>query len=580
MKIEDTAIIIIPDDSFDEIGTVIPHLGVGIISGYLKKHGVRHHVRNLFREIWLRPELMRHTALFKDKERALRYAKGGSDAELEKAVGQVLGDTPIRDGMVYAFSLDMEPSFRRIGGLLCMARYLKSRCDCVSIVGGVIYHDWLKELLKFDCIDFGVCSVNLYSLCGHPAFLKLLLQLEKDSPDFSAVRGLLYKSDGRIFSNPSRGKDVFSTPDFNCYDLKRHRLKIPREYTGDKEESILVLPYKFAAGCSCNCAFCAMSRFTTHKHLEVPEILDQLSGIVEQTGCRNFMFLNPCVNINRGFALELAAGIEESGLNIRWSDSARFQGMDKEVVEAFARAGCVWLYFGLEAISSRMKKYLTKQVHIPQIIDVLELCKKNNIWVGVNLIAGFPYEEKEDIKQIATFIQEHSELIDSTEINPLMLLIYSRFFNKAEKFNIRIHDYDIMDTACGVPYDEIEGRNWEEIQAHRDWGYQYLCDAVEKSIGYVNDSDWLALLYWLHGKCKSKSEMKRMYGKLIKAYQMESNNKKIEAHKVQAGVDNWIKAEKAESEKPATIKQPVQRKRINPSMMFKNLYMEPKKKEP
>lgn len=525
MKVVDIAIYFLSDESFGEMTSVIPPIGIGMISGYLSGHGYNHRVVNVFRESWLSPEKMLSQKIWHDEERAKKYAEGNKDAEFEKAIQLIVGDSQLLDGTVFAFSLEIKP-FNSFYSIQAIARYLKERCACATIVGGEVQKEWMYEFLKSDYIDFAVSSHILYSLSGHRPFLEFLRELEKDKPDFASVPSLVYKDNGEIKFNEPKNADIFFPPDFSRFDLDSYRLKIPAGFAESDNDSVLVLPYRFSAGCRHTCAYCVLSNSKEQQHLSVEEIIAQLTEIVRQTDCRNFIFLNPCVNITKKFTLELAHALETSGLDIKWSDCARFEGLDKETVEALARAGCVRLYFGFDTMTRNLKKYLSKKLDIPQIIEVMKLCRDNDIWVGLDIIPGFPYETSEEIETLCAFIKEHSDLIDSVCLISFMLLRHTDFYTNADKHRIRLLDRGVLETPI-VPFDELEGRSWEEISRHTRWAYDRIHSESVDAMGYCNDSENLPLLFWLKEKYKNKSKMRSVYLELQTKFFQESRKRKF-----------------------------------------------------
>ena len=526
MKINNIVIIIIPDDAYGEITTAVPSLGVGVISGYLSAHGYDHEIRDLFREIWVNPSLMLHTELFHDKSRVLRYAGGGKDEELDIAAGRLLGGTSISDGTVFGFSTDMAPYFSRFGALLALARYVKSKCECVTVAGGLVYNDFFSDFVQSGFLDFAVSSIDVYSLSGHHSFVELLGKIESDDKDYSGISGLIYKDGPMVRTNEHAATEPFYPPDFSRFNLEMYATKIPGFFVPGESASVKMLPFRFTAGCRCNCAYCYMSRFKELKILDSAEIVSQLKSITETTGCSNFIFMNPCINTHRDFTLRLAHELINSGLDINWSDCAMFENMDRELIEALAKSGCKRLYFGFESLTRNINRYVTKKLDLPHIINVMKLCGEYGIWVGLDVITGFPYETRDEVVNLAEFIRKHAKLIDSVTINKFMLFLHTKFYTEAAKFKILPQPTPLLDAVGGVPFSEINGRDRAKLSEDAEWGYRLLQNAVNESLGYCNDSDMLPILFWMYTKYVNKDEIRKHYGDVIKRCQAESDVKK------------------------------------------------------
>lgn len=519
MKITNIAIIIPPDDSFREINSAIPSLGVAVLSGFIRGHGYEHTIHDLGRCGWTDPELLEVLPLFTSRPRVMRYLSGEHDDALESGVEKLLKGIPQADGTVYAFSMDIMPRFTKLGAMLCMAHYLKRRFKCVTICGGLLYAEGMEELLGYSFIDYAIASLDVYSYSGHYSFKVFLDELKKKSMAASAVPGLIYRTGEKIVRNPSESREPFHKPDFSGFNLDLYRTSIPDEYSGVCQSELLALPYRFAAGCKCNCAYCYNSRFKENTHLEPDEIVQQLSDIVNDTGCRHFLFLNPCFNINRKFTKDVAIAIRDSGLGIKWSDCAMFQGLDADSIALLAEAGCRRLFFGFESLTGNIGKYVTKKLDLAKIVDLLEECGKNNIWTGLDIITGFPYETRREMTRLASFLRKYSSLIDSVTINKFMLYRHTKFFYKAEQYGIEPGEGgSMLEAAGGVPFWEVNGRDWNQIREDTEWGAMQLQRALEGSVGYWNDAEMLPILYGLYEKCENKKEIKKRYKELVSKY--------------------------------------------------------------
>ncbi len=519
MKIDRIVLIIPPDDSFREINTAIPSLGVAILCGYMKTHGYDISVVDFGRLIVHEPALRGILSHFHDRQRIESYIAGNPDRELLRAVDQLLEYVPCADGTVYAFSMDLMPKFTKNGAMLTLARELSGRCRCVTVAGGLLYTEGFFELMATGHLDYCISSLDLFSYCGHGAFLALCGEISKPSPSPQTVPGLIYMKDGALTANPPRDIDTFAPPDFSVFDLEKYRTRVPAGFEERCSDDTLVLPFRFSAGCEKNCGYCYNSRFREHCHLDISETIAQLCAVVESTGCRNYIFLNSCLNMTPEFTSEFAAAINDSGLDIRWSDCAMFENLDEEKIESLAAAGCIRLYFGFESLTRNIRRYVTKRLDLPQIVEVMELCRQYNIWVGLDIITGFPHETQEEVARLAGFLRGHSPLIDSITINKFMLYPHTAFYDRARSFGILPRPAgSLLEMAAGVPFDEEGGRRWEHIRRDTDRGAALLAAAFTEKHGYCNDAEMLPLLFGIYDRCGDKRVNRRVYAAIIGEY--------------------------------------------------------------
>ena len=525
MKLGEVAIIIPPDDSFREINTAVPSLGVAVLSNFLEKNGYRTSVTDLAREAWLNPETGKAAAVFGDSARVGRYLAGNPDGEIELAAERLLRNVRPGDGVMLAFSMDLMPSYTKYGSMLCMAKYAKDRCGCATVAGGLLYAEGLAELLRYDCIDYAVRSLDLYSFCGHYPLLRLCRALEGGETGFSDIPGLMYKDGGKLYSNQPEDAETFFPPSFQRFDTDMYRVKTPARFLSRCGDRILVLPYRFSAGCPRNCGFCYNSRFGTSRRLEAQRIVEDLGRLMSETGCRHFLFLNPCINITPAFSRDFAGAVIESGMDLAWSDCAMFEGLDEDVLELYVRAGCKRLYFGFESLTRNVKKYANKKLDLRHIGRVLNICRELSIWVGLDIITGLPGETREEMKKVAGFLVDNADTIDSVTVNEFKLYRHTGFHASPEKFGIRPRESDesSLKDAFGLPFDEIRGRTWEKICIDTKWGAQLIKAAFESTHGYSNDSEMLPLLFGLYEKMRLKDEIRPVYRELVADYSKSSS---------------------------------------------------------
>ena len=76
MKIKDISIIVPPDDSFTGINSVIPSLGIAVLSGYLSRRGFEHGIVDFGRRVWREPRLRDLMPRCNDTGGGLRFGGG------------------------------------------------------------------------------------------------------------------------------------------------------------------------------------------------------------------------------------------------------------------------------------------------------------------------------------------------------------------------------------------------------------------------------------------------------------------------------------------------------------------------
>ncbi|MCM8799298.1 MAG: B12-binding domain-containing radical SAM protein [Candidatus Omnitrophica bacterium] len=95
--------------------------------------------------------------------------------------------------------------------------------------------------------------------------------------------------------------------------------------------------------------------------------------------------------------LKICEGIKDLG--IEWGCLARADHLDEEIIKAFSSSGCRYVDIGIESFNQKILDYIKKDLQINKVYKAIELLKKYNILVKINLILGAsPIQTKSDIK--------------------------------------------------------------------------------------------------------------------------------------------------------------------------------------
>jgi len=152
-----------------------------------------------------------------------------------------------------------------------------------------------------------------------------------------------------------------------------------------------VLPISFEAtrGCPFSCEFCALTGIGKRFHIRPPELVVRdiregqrvLKGLVPDYIRYGVAFVDNNIGGNLAHLYRLCEAI--TPLKIRWGAAATFNVVtDLRMVKALARAGCRFLFMGLESFNpeaiSDMRKY---QNVVDQAKRVLDQCRRHGILI-------------------------------------------------------------------------------------------------------------------------------------------------------------------------------------------------------
>ena len=253
----------------------------------------------------------------------------------------------------------------------------------------IYYEEILSRTLAVDLVVIGEGEI--------PA-LKIIELLERgESPINENVPNLAWKKDGQIYLT-KRGVR---------FDLKKKALlnlellRYPKAYD--------ILPYAFSRGCHYHCNFC-MEEFIRPVWKEVPsEIIQRdLTNLSLQSNTHTLMISDA---LFRSF--DLFPFLRSLGMKVNFE--TRCDILDPSIVHQIADI-CGALALGFESASYNTLRRMNKvrdrshyNRYISNTIAIFKEAVKNQIPIMVFMIAGYPGDTEEDLKESLLFAKELSK---------------------------------------------------------------------------------------------------------------------------------------------------------------------------
>jgi hypothetical protein len=107
--------------------------------------------------------------------------------------------------------------------------------------------------------------------------------------------------------------------------------------------------------------------------------------------------------VDRKRVVAFCEALLESKEAFIWGCSARTDCVDEELIALMSRAGCRGIFFGIETGSRRMQKIIDKGLELNDSAERVRSCDKFKINTAVSLMAGFPDETMNDLRDTAAF---------------------------------------------------------------------------------------------------------------------------------------------------------------------------------
>ncbi|MBN2482682.1 MAG: radical SAM protein [Candidatus Omnitrophica bacterium] len=309
---------------------------------------------------------------------------GGIDS-----IEKYLRDTSPRIVGIYAVTFNL-------ANVLAIAKIVKAVDEKITVcIGGPHCSVYPFQTIEFAEVDFVVRGD------GEITLAELVDTIEHDG-DFSAVKGILYKNEGKIVETPLRpfldNLDVLPFPARHLVDKYSYRTLLGRN-----------VPYTVmitSRGCPYQCIFCSRQHQGYKIRSRSPEnIVSEISECVAN-GIQEIFFYDDLFNFDEQRVYEICDRIIAARLDFKWNIRARVDLMNRKMLERLNAAGCTRIQYGIEAGTDRMLKVLKKGITVEQARRVVADTKEAGIQMLLYFLIGAPTETKEDIMNTIRFAIE------------------------------------------------------------------------------------------------------------------------------------------------------------------------------
>lgn len=502
----------------------LPPFGPGIVTAHLRRAGVQVDQRDLnspFSHAYTRGALTKSdlAPLYQAAE-VIDYVNGMPNDALDSYAATLLRGLNIEEYDVVGISAGGDFSWQEMHSAFVLGTHIQQHYGKTVAFGGNnldylaqfkdAFHDlWCAVLRRFRVVVTGP---------GEEVLLNHLDALANTGDTPASGPGVVRMLNGSVHRPPDAIHQVIP-PDFDGLSLRDYAnyLRLPsttdtvaaeklnllqlfkwppylgwlanqanRQLDSSRVDQRLVIPYVFNYNCPYSCSFCTESLEQIKVvHADAGQVIDDLEYLSDHYQTPHFYFFNNYFNLRNGFLEDFASEVVTRGLDINWSDCARFNGLTPESIALLRDSGCRKLTFGLETASSSLIKVINKRVTLDEAEKVLRWCADAGIWADLEIITGLPHESEVDFDETCDFLERNAEHINFFNVNryfvaPKSLMgarpeLYGMKLRKHPEAHQRLLDanYAWLTSDAGMTYkpqnfrvyefDEIDGRPYERI---------------------------------------------------------------------------------------------------------------------
>lgn len=250
---------------------------------------------------------------------------------------------------------------------------------------------------------------NVIIVRGEPeATLEELLKAISNNTSIDNIKGISYLSEGKIINNPPRQliKDLDALPFAARHLVADHEFHNPK---------LKVTPYTTlitSRNCPFRCIYCVPSSLTFAREIEYRK---HNSNVKPPIGFRSLDSIEKEIDMLAAQGVKAIGFMDDNfiwneertdGLcrimrkhSIVWGCQARVDAITEPIAEMLGKSGCMYVDLGIESFNDDILKYIKKGITSADIYRAINLLKKYNVPVKLNVLIGSsPLETKETVR--------------------------------------------------------------------------------------------------------------------------------------------------------------------------------------
>jgi anaerobic magnesium-protoporphyrin IX monomethyl ester cyclase len=333
----------------------------------------------------------------------------------------------------------------------------KALPNCLTIIGGSHVTFWDDEALE-ECPQLDVVVRKE----GENTLLELVQRLEAGK-NFDDVLGITYRKNGKIAKTEDRpyieDLDSLPYPAFHLFPLKQFN-----------KYGNIIFPVMTSRGCVFWCEFCtAVRMFGRRYRMRSPKkVVDEIEYLYKKYGEKQYTFYDDAFTVDQDRTKEICNEILRRGLKIKWDCETRVDMVSKDLLQKMKEAGCIAVWYGVEAGSQRMIDAMGKGFTANQTRKAFKAAKEVGLITIASVVFGFPGETRESAWETVKLVEE----IDPDDIGYYIATPYpgTPMADYVKKMGwLRVTDFDKYDTA--TPIFELPTLSMQEVREIREQAF-------------------------------------------------------------------------------------------------------------
>lgn len=372
--------------------------------------------------------------------------------------------------------------------------------NCLTIIGGCHVSFWDENALN-ECPSLDIVVRKE----GENTMLELVKRIEANK-SYHDVIGTTCRKNGKIIKNPDRpyieNLDSLPFPAHHLWPLKHLR-----------KYGNVIFPLMTSRGCVYWCEFCSAVRmFGRAYRMRSPKnVVDEMEFLHKKYGTDTFTFYDDAFTVDQSRVEEICQEIHNRNLKVTWDCGTRVDMVTKDLLQKMKDAGCIAVWFGVEAGSQRVIDSMGKGFTATKTMKAFKIAKEVGLMTIASVVFGFPGETKESAMETIKFIEK----INPDDVGYYIATPYpgTPMAEHVKKMGwLRVTDFNRYDTA--TPIFELPTMTMQEVREIRENAFHrfylrptYILRMFSKGGTYGFSATKTALAHLLRA---TKSKLRRL----------------------------------------------------------------------
>jgi len=207
--------------------------------------------------------------------------------------------------------------------------------------------------------------------------------------------------------------------------------RMPYDFTHPALDRQPVYTLNTSRGCPYGCTFCSVRSVwgRSYRAMSAERVLADVEWLIKDFGAGGVYFREDHFTLNPDRTRAFCELVLDRGVDFQWGCESRADSLSPELLKLMHRAGCRWLYIGVESGSARMLEKFNKKETTDDFRKAFAWCRDAGISTYASFVVGAPGETARDLMRTLAFARELRA--DSSTFNVFVGIPYSPLYDEA-----------------------------------------------------------------------------------------------------------------------------------------------------